>query len=115
MLPATINLSDAQTILKSIVTHDDFNAVEITFRFINGNGKKEEPKSNGNGNGNVDNESTVFPEEFINQLNTAKTVKQLFYLYYQYEKELAHYSLADKNKVKAALNIKKEALQRVVR
>ena len=119
MIPTSINLQEAQTILTQIVEQDNFNAVEITFRFINGktenNGNGDKAEGNGNGNGRGNNGSIVFPEEFIVQLNTAKTVKQLFYLYYQYEKELDHYSLADKNKVKTALNVKKEALQKVGR
>ncbi len=113
MLPTTINLADAEAILKSVVEKDDFRAVEITFRFINGNGKGHEEKAeNGNAKDVV---PAVFPEEYIAQLSKAKSVKQLFYIYYQYEKELENYSLADKNRVKTALNAKKESLQRIGR
>lgn len=111
MLPTTINLSDAQTIISNVVEQADFKAVEITFRFINGNGadkKTEQDKGNGG-----DTVPAIFPEEYIALLNKAKTVKQLFFIYYQNEKEMVNYSLADKNKVKAALNNKKDALQRI--
>jgi hypothetical protein len=111
MLPETINLKDAQAIVSNLVEKEDFKAFEITFRFINGTEKKAD---NGNGNGS-DNASIILSDEYINQLNTAKTVKQLFFIYYQYEKELKHYSLGEKNRVKQALNFKKNALQKAGR
>jgi hypothetical protein len=111
MLPATINLSDANSIISNVIGKDDFSAVEITFRFINGNCKKAEEPKNGNGSENS-NPSIIFPDEYINQLNKAKTVKHLFFISYQYEKDLKHYSLAEQNRVKQALNNKKSVLQR---
>jgi hypothetical protein len=113
MLPETINLKDAQAIVSNIAGKGDFQAVEITFRFLNGNGT-EKKADNGNGNGS-DNASIIFPDEYINQLNTAKTVKQLFFIYYQYAKEMEHFSLDDRNRVKQALNFKKNALQKMGR
>jgi hypothetical protein len=111
MLPETINLKDAQTIISNIIEKEDFKAFEITFRFINGNGtKKQSDKGNGS-----DNPSFIFPDEYINQLNKAKTIKQLFYIYYQYEKEFKHYSPDEVKKVKKALNDKKDALQKIGR
>jgi hypothetical protein len=113
MLPETINLTDAKTIISNLVEKEDFKAFEITFRFINGNGT-EKKADNGNGNGS-DNASIILPDEYINQLNTAKTVKQLFFIYYQYAKEMEHFSLDDRNRVKQALNFKKNALQKMGR
>ena len=113
MLPETVNLKDAQAIVSNIAGKGDFQAVEITFRFINGNGTEKKP-DNGNGNGS-DKASFIFPDEYINQLNKAKTIKQLFFIYYQYEKEMKHYSPDEKNKVKQALNFKKNALQKAGR
>ena len=109
MLPETISLKDAQTIISNLVEKEDFKTFEITFRFINGNGN-EKKADNGNGNG-----SDILPDEYINQLNKAKTVKHLFFIYYQYAKEMEHFSLADRNRVKQALNFKKNALQKAGR
>ena len=111
MLPETINLKDAQAFVSTLVEKGDFKAFEITFRFINGTEKKPD---NGNGNGS-DNASIIFPDEYINQLHKAKTVKQLFFIYYQYAKEMKHYSPADIKRVKQALNDKKNALQKAGR
>ena len=113
MLPQTINLQDAHSIISNLVEKEDFKAFEITFRFINGNGTDKKP-DNGNGNGS-DNASFIFPDEYINQLNKAKTVKQLFFIYYQYEKELKNYSPDEVKRVKKALNDKKNALQKAGR
>ena len=113
MLPEIINLKEAQTIVSNLVEKEDFKAFEITFRFINGNGTDKKP-DNGNGIGS-DKASYIFPDEYINQLNKAKTVKQLFFIYYQYEKELKHYSPDEVKSVKKALNDKKNALQKAGR
>ena len=112
MLPETINLKDAQAIVSNITGKGDFQAVEITFRFINGTDEKKPDNGNGNGSNNA---SIIFPDEYINQLNKAKTVKQLFFIYYQYEKEMKHYSPADIKRVKQALNDKRNALQKAGR
>jgi hypothetical protein len=98
MLPATINLSDAQAIVSNIVGKGDFQAVEITFRFINGNGK--------------DKSAFLTPDEFISNLNSAKTVKHLFYIWFQNNKNLKNYSPEEQTRVKQALNNKKKALLR---
>ena len=108
MLPETINLKDAQAIVSNIAGKGDFQAVEITFRFINGNGNGTE-KNADNGNGKS---AFLTPAEFISNLNTAKTVKHLFYLWFQNNKNLKDYSPEEQTKVKETLNNKKQALLR---
>ncbi len=111
MLPETISLKDAQAIISNLVEKEDFKAFEITFRFINGNGnEKKADKSNGNGKS-----AFLTPDEFISNLNTAKTVKHLFYIWFQNNKNLKDYSLEEQTRVKQALNNKKNALQKVGR
>ena len=109
MLPETINLKDAQAILSNVIEKDDFNALEITFRFIKNAEAKENGKDNGNGNGKP---ITLTPDEFIALLDSAKSVKHLFYIYYQNEKAMKDYSPADKNRINQTLNSKKSALPR---
>ncbi len=96
MLQETINLKDAQAIVSNIAGKGDFRAVEITFRFINGNGKT----------------ASLTPDEFISTLNSAKTVRHLFYIWYQHSKEFKVYSPEDQTRIKEALNNKKKALLR---
>jgi hypothetical protein len=98
MLPETINLKDAQSIVSNMVEKGDFQAVEITFRFINGNGNGKS--------------AFLTPDEFISNLNTAKTVKHLFYIWFQNNKNLKDYSPEEQTRVKEALNNKKQALLR---
>jgi hypothetical protein len=100
MLPETINLKDAQSIISNLIEKEDFKAFEITFRFIN---------RNGNGN---DKSAFLTPDGFIANLNTAKTVKQLFYIWYQHSKEFKDYSPEEQTRVKQALNNKKKTLLR---
>ena len=106
MLPEIINLKEAQTIVSNVAGKKDFQAVEITFRFINGNGT-EEKADNGNGKS-----AFLTPDVFISNLNTAKTVKHLFYIWYQNNKNLKDYSPEEQTKVKETLNNKKKALLR---
>ena len=108
MLPETVNLKDAQAIVSNIAGKGDFQAVEITFRFINGNGNGTE-KNADNGNGKS---AFLTPDVFISNLNTAKTVKHLFYIWYQNNKNLKDYSPEEQTKVKEVLNNKKKALLR---
>lgn len=98
MLPETINLKDAQAIATNIAGKGDFQAVEITFRFINGNGNGKS--------------AFLTPDDFISNLNSAKTVKHLFYIWYQNNKNLKDYSPEEQTRVKETLNKKKQALLR---
>ena len=98
MLPETINLRDAQSIVSNVAGKKDFQAVEITFRFINGNGNGKS--------------AFLTPAEFISNLNTAKTVKHLFYIWFQNNKNLKDYSPEEQTRVKEVLNNKKKALLR---
>ena len=107
MLPETVNLKDAQAIVINVAGKGDFQAVEITFRFING--KDTEKGDNGNGNGKS---AFLTPAEFISNLNSAKTVKHLFYIWFQNKKEFKDYSLEEQTRVKEVLNNKKKALLR---
>jgi hypothetical protein len=98
MLPETVNLKDAQAIVSNFAGKGDFQAVEITFRFINGNGNGKS--------------AFLTPDEFISNLNSAKTVKHLFYIWFQNKKDFKDYSPEEQTRVKEALNNKKKALLR---